>query len=109
MSAFVLIESRCSTEAPEVRGFLEVAAQLSGEGHEIALILIQNGVLLAAAGADPSLEALANRPNVSVWADDFSLQTRALQGDELAPGIRIASMQELMQLITAGNRNPIWH
>jgi sulfur transfer complex TusBCD TusB component (DsrH family) len=108
MSEFVLIESR-SADAPEVHGFLEMAAQLSGEGHEINLVLIQNGVLLAASGADPCLAALANRENVSVWADDFSLQTRALDIGELIPGIRVAGMQKLILLLTSSTRNPVWH
>ena len=109
MSGFLLIESRSATEAPEVREFLDMAAELSREGHEIDLFLIQNGVLLAARGADPCLAALANRHNVSVWADRFSLQSRALNSGELAPGIRIAGMPEMVGLLTSGSRKPVWH
>lgn len=109
MSAFVLIESRSCDEAPDVRGFLETAAQLSGEGHEIDLFLIQNAVLLATQGADPCLAELVSRDHITVWADDFSLQTRSVEAGELCPGIRIAGMQELIGLLTSGDRKPVWH
>src|ERR1017187_10262908 len=99
MSAFVLIESRCAAEASEGRGFLETAAQLSGAGHEVDLFLIQNGVLLAVRGVDSCLAALPNHHHIFVWADNFSLQTRGVDTSELAPGIRVAGMQELMKLL----------
>ena len=109
MSGFVLIESGGAAEVPDVRGFLETAAHLAGAGHDVQLFLIQNGVLRALQGADPCLAALANQPNVAVWADAFSLQTRAVDPRELAPGIRVASMRELLQLLTSDDRKPVWH
>ena len=61
MSSYLLIESRDPFTSPAVAGHVELAAGLRRGGSEVAIYLVQDGVLPCRAGADGEAlhEALA--------------------------------------------------
>ena len=52
MARYLLISSRDPFESADTSAYYELAAGLAREGNEVAVFLVQNGVLTARAGAD---------------------------------------------------------
>lgn len=108
MTHYLLIASRDPFTARDVDGFFALAASLAARGHPVTILLVQNGVLAARRVriAEP-LTRLA-RSDVAVLADAFSLRERGIAADRLAPGIRAASMTQVIDAIAGGAR-VLWH
>jgi hypothetical protein len=108
MAAYVLIETRASPESPQVKDFLALAASLVDRGQLVDLFLAQNAVLMAYPERESLVEQLLDRPGVTVWADDFSLESRAYPAP-LLPGVRVGGADTLVQLLARPDCKPIWH
>lgn len=109
MSVYLLIETRSAWESQEVYDFFKLATQLGEDGHTVDLFLIQNGVLMARANAEPCVIELITKQKVSVLADDFSLTNRSLKPTDLTEGIQITGMPTLVKLLARPGCKPIWH
>jgi predicted peroxiredoxin len=110
MPHYVLIETRSVWESQEVAGFLETAATLARSGLVVDLFLVQNGVLMAHRHAVHQLAPLTAMPQqVTIWVDQFSLHSRAIEEAHVAAGIQLASMERLVILLTQPDCKPIWH
>lgn len=107
-ASYVLIETRDPFESAEVDEMLELAGRLS-DTNDVAVYLVENGVqsLRAASSAAPAITALSER--VMILADDFSLRQRAIAVDDLAAGVAPASIDRLVELITADGCKAMWH
>jgi intracellular sulfur oxidation DsrE/DsrF family protein len=92
MSSYLLIESRDPFSSPAVAGHVELAAGLRRGGSEVAIYLVQDGVLPCRAGADGDALHEAVAAGVEVLADDWSLRERGIRDADLARGIRPASV-----------------
>ncbi len=108
MSLYLLIETRTMRESNQVGDFLALAKTLADAGNSVDLFLIQNGVLMAYAHIERRIEELLRQPTLTVWADDFSLQSRSLSR-ELLGGVRVAGADMLVRLLTRPGCKPIWH
>jgi len=108
MGQYLLVETRDPFESADVRTMYGLATQLAEENNDVAVFLVQNGVLATrrASSAGPEIGRLAQR--VTVYADDFSLRERGIRPDELADGVHQSGMDELVDLITSG-RKVMWH
>ena len=82
------------------------AVDLHGR-FQVAVFLVQNGVLTARAGADAGLKTLIDA-DIPIRADSFSLQERGIPGDGLAPGVCSASLDLVIDEM-AGGVKVIWH
>ncbi len=107
MARYLLISSRDPFESNDTSAYYELAAGLAREGNEVAVFLVQNGVLTARHGADAALETLT-AANIPIRADSFSLQERGIPGDGLAPGVRSAPLDLVIDEM-AGGVKVIWH
>jgi intracellular sulfur oxidation DsrE/DsrF family protein len=108
MSQYLFIESRDPFESNDVAFTCELAAGLARAGHEVTVLLVQNGVLPARRGARAEdLRALV-RSGVKVLADDFSLAERGIPPSRLAAGIEPASIEVVVDNLSAGNKT-LWH
>jgi hypothetical protein len=92
MTGYLLIESRDPFSTRAVQGHVELAVALRREGSEVALYLVQNGVLPCRAGADGDALHEALAAGVEVLADDFSLRERGIGEGEVARGVKPASI-----------------
>ncbi len=107
MATYLLIESRSPWESGEFQGFCELAQQLAASGNEVALYLVQNGVLAARRGArGGGLQELAG--NMRVLADDFSLRERGMVAESLVAGVAASSIESVVDLVAAGAK-AVWH
>jgi intracellular sulfur oxidation DsrE/DsrF family protein len=108
MNRYLFIESLDPFESNDVARFYELAAGLAREGDQVMLFLVQNGVLAARQGrrSEP-LRELAEL-GVEVLADEFSLRERGIPLERLAPGVRPAPLDVVVDQLAEG-RKALWH
>lgn len=108
MSSYLLVETRDPFDSADCEHFWELAEGLADQEHDVTLYLVQNAVLATrrATTKEPAITRLAAR--TTVLADDFSLRERAIAEDELADGITVAGMDQLVDLAVDG-RKVLWH
>ena len=75
MPGYLLIESRDPFESTGAARTCELAIQLRAAGHDVALFLVQNGVLAVRSGARRAELDKVIGTKIEVLADDFSLRT----------------------------------
>lgn len=108
MSKYMLIESRDPFDSRDVAFSYDLATGLARAGHEVTLLLVQNGVLPARRGAkDVGLSAVI-AAGVKVLADDFSLRERGIADARLALGIEPAPIDVAADHLAAGHKT-LWH
>lgn len=108
MAKYLLVESRDPFDSNDTAHYYELAAALAGEGNTVTLFLVQNGVLPARPGARSDALSAVAKAGVEVLADDFSLRERGIKADRLAPGVRAASLEVVVDQLADG-RKAMWH
>ena len=68
MSKYLLIESRDPCESGDVGNYFELAQGLAGDGNDVTLFLVQNGVLPAPLPMDWTAQS---RPASKFWPMTF--------------------------------------
>ena len=105
MSGYLLIESRDPFES---KGFVqrcEMAMTLLGESAGVTMLLVENGVLGARAGAKAlGLEKLA-KAGVRLLADEFALRERGIS--QLAPNVASVGLDTVIGEL-AGGAKTMW-
>lgn len=108
MRQYLFIESLDPFESNDVARFWELAAAVARDGHPATLLLVQNGVLAARAGARATaLTELADH-GVEVLADEFSLRERGIRPERLARGVKAAALDVAIDHLAAGAK-VLWH
>ena len=106
MAQYLLIESRDPFESHDVGYYYDLAKGLAGDGSEVTLFLVQNGVLAARPSAHSAALGELVQSGVKVLADDFSLQERGIS--KLAEGISAAPIDAVVDRLAAGHKT-LWH
>jgi sulfur transfer complex TusBCD TusB component (DsrH family) len=109
MSTYLFFESRSTSESNEVYGLLDLAEQLCLDGHQVELVLIQNGVLMLRGAAEPQICRLAEYPGIQLWVDEFSLQSRLIEPSTLPDSVQVITIDGVVHLLTRPNCKPVWH
>ncbi len=108
MADYLLIESRDWFGRSSDGFCADLAKRLARQGDSVTVFLVQNGVLPARAGARaPGLAELA-RSGVEVLADAFSLRERGIATDRLAPGVKPAPLEIVIDRLAQGAKT-LWH
>lgn len=102
MSKYLLIQSRDTYESTAVRDHVEWARGLRRRGLEVAIYLVQNGVLSSRAGADHEELQEAMAAGIEVLADGFSLRERGIAASEVARGVRPAAIEAVVERLATG-------
>jgi len=108
MSRYLLIESRDPFESNGFALRCELAAALVADGAEVAVFLVENGVLAARRTADLGELAQLARLRVPVLADEFALRERGITADELATNVKSASLDALVTELGNGAK-ALWN
>lgn len=109
MANYVFIETRDPFESRDTKFVEETAIALKQNGHQVTVLLLQNGVLASRTNArDQSLVRMAEA-GISLRADDFSLCERGIQQTELQPFIKRSDMESLVEDLMQENTKAIWH
>ena len=104
----MLIESRDPFDSNDVAFSYELAAGLAKAGHQVTLLLVQNGVLPARRGAKADGLAAVMRAGVKVLADDFSLGERGIERARLGADIQPTPIDIVVDHLAAGHKT-LWH
>lgn len=106
MPNYLLIESRDQFARA---GFCSaLAGALARDGAQVAVLLVQNGVLCARAGAHAGALAGMAAAGVALYADEFSLRERGIAADALTHGVRPAPLDLVIDRMADGWR-VVWH
>lgn len=97
MSKYLLIESRDPFSANAVQQHVELACALRRSGSDVALYLVQDGVLPCRPGADGEALHEAFSAGVEVLADDFSLRERGISVADVARGVKPAAIDTVIE------------
>jgi intracellular sulfur oxidation DsrE/DsrF family protein len=108
MKKYLLIESRDPFESGDVATMMQLAIGLAAEGSEVAVFLVQNGVLPARFGSKADGLAKLAASGIAVHADDFSLRERAITPESLVRGVSSAPIGLVIDRMADG-WNVIWH
>lgn len=108
MSKYMLIESRDPFDSNDVAFSCELAAGLAQAGHEVTLLLVQNGVIPARRGVKADGLAVVMKAGVKVLADEFSLAERGISASRLAEGIAATPLDVVIDHMAAGHKT-LWH
>ena len=108
-SRYVFIESRDPFDSPDTGFVADTAVELRQRGRPVTVFLVQNGVLATRAGARGSHVPRVAAADVTVLADDFSLRERGIATSELGPGVKPASIDALVDLLTHPATKAVWH
>jgi hypothetical protein len=108
MDRYLFIESLDPFESNDVDHNWALAGGLARDGHQVTLFLVQNGVL--AARRNPRADALRKLADlgVQVLADEFSLRERGIRPNVLAPGVKPAPLDVVVEQLAEG-RKVLWH
>jgi len=101
---YLCIES----QSVDTRHFLALARDLKKQGNGVEVLLVQNGVMSAPAGAKSDCLGEVLQSGIQVWADDFSMRERALAAADLKRGVRPAAIALVIERLAAG-WNVLWH
>jgi predicted peroxiredoxin len=107
MARYLLIESSDPQESAAVGEYLDLARDLKAAGNDVTLFLVQNGVFAARKGFAGS--RVGELRGVPVLADDFSLRQRGIADGEVAAGVRVSGMGELVDLLVQPELRAMWH
>ncbi|MGE0172688.1 MAG: DsrE family protein [Oligoflexales bacterium] len=110
MSKYLFIESRDPFDSKDVLQTYGLVKELCNQGHDVALYLIQNGVLAVRKDAKVTLlpEILSDK-KARVLVDDYSLSERGILKDQVPGSAKVSNADELVDLIMEDQRKPIWH
>ena len=106
MNRYLLIESRDPFESVDATRWCELAAEMKRAGHQVALFLVQNGVLPVRSGGRREGIERALSAGVEVVADEFSLRERGIETP--IRGVKAAPIDMVIDRMAAG-WSPIWH
>lgn len=104
----LLVETQGSWNGPNAIRFLEDAAVLAESGQPVTVLLLQDGVFTAVAGAGRALDRLGAL-GVPIWVDDFSLAQRALPAGRLPGSATVTGMDAVADLLLSGSCRVVWH
>jgi hypothetical protein len=108
MSKYTLIESRDPFDSNDVAFSYDLAAGLAKAGHDVTLLLVQNGVLPARRGAKADGLARVMSAGVKVLADDFALGERGIAVSRLVAGVVPSPIDVVIDHMAAGHKM-LWH
>lgn len=108
MAKYLLIESRDPFETADVDYYYDLAKGLAGDGHQVTLFLVQNGVLPARPSTKSARLTEVARAGVEVLADEFALRERGIAADRLAAGVAAAPLDVVVDQLAEG-RKAMWH
>ena len=110
MSKYLFVETRDPFESKDTHQLYGLVKELAGQGHDVALYLTQNGVFATRNQAKTSIfPELVKEKNVTVFADDYSLEERGITKSEIFSEVKISPIDKLAELTIEDGRRPVWH
>ena len=109
MGSYVLIESRDPFDSADAVRVQQMCGWIADNALDVTVYLVQNGVMPARAGSDLAAGLTELSAKATVLADDFSLRERGIGTGELADGVGVATMEDLVDMVASGDHKVLWH
>ncbi|MAO59706.1 MAG: multidrug transporter [Alcanivorax sp.] len=108
MSQYLFIQSQDPFTESRTHHQFQLIEQLHQAGHDVSVLLVQNGVTSARRGArTESFDRLLDR-GVPILADTFSLGQREIADADLKDKIGLSSLHVVIDAMLADGK-VIWH
>lgn len=108
MSDYLFVQSQDPFTDARAKHQYDLAKRLANNGHQVRVLLVQNGVVPARKGAEcTAFAALLDSP-VLVLADDMALQQREFAPEHLREGVQAAEIGVVVDAMLAGHK-VIWN
>lgn len=108
MSDYLFVQSQDPFTEARARAQYSLATQLAEAGHNVRMLLVQNGVSPARAGSRcTAFEALSAGP-VKLLAETLSLTQREIGAEQLKPGVQPGELEIVVDALLAGHK-VIWN
>jgi predicted peroxiredoxin len=108
MSRYLFIQSQDPFTEARTQAQYELAGSLAANGHEVRMLLVQNGVLAARRNAASiSFNRLCGT-GVILLADTLSLQQREIDQADLKPAVNPAEFGIFIEAMLKGDK-VIWN
>lgn len=108
MREYLLIESGGLGAGRDCDRFIGDAVRLLEGGDVVALLLIENAAPVAVRAASPAIDRFL-RDGGQLWVDSFSAQQRAISAEDLTPGARMVSMDDVAEKLLESGLRAVWH
>lgn len=105
MTEFLLVDTQHGAMSDR---FLADALALARASTPVTVFLVADAVAGAVRGASAMLAELVAAGG-RVWVDEFTLAQRALAAAPLAPGVAVADIGRVADLVTADGTKVVWH
>jgi intracellular sulfur oxidation DsrE/DsrF family protein len=102
MAHYMIIETRDPHEVRDVEWMAELAANLQRGGSSATVMLAENGVFAARAGAAASALRTLTEAGCQVFADRYALRERGIRDGDLAKGVKAAELDAVLDALEAG-------
>lgn len=108
MSDYLFIQSQDPFTEVRCAAQYQLARQLRDAGHQVRVLLVQNGVVPARRNArDEAFDALI-ASGVTVSADGFSLKQREIEAPDLKADVAVGDVGDAVDALLAGSK-VIWN
>jgi sulfur relay (sulfurtransferase) DsrF/TusC family protein len=103
----LLVESQAPRDLAPGSGFLRAAWHLAAGGTPTVVLLIDDGVAAATGGRPDVADVVA--AGGRVWADEASLEQRAIPVAQLSPGVEAVDLDKVTPLLVGPDVRVVWH
>jgi sulfur transfer complex TusBCD TusB component (DsrH family) len=108
MSNYFFIQSQDPFTETRALAQYDLATQLAQAGHQVRMLLVQNGVSVAREGARcAAFEKLLDGP-ITLLAETLSLQQREITTEQLKNGVAPGELELVVDAMLAGEKI-IWN
>ncbi|MEV3869833.1 hypothetical protein [Streptomyces sp. NPDC049906] len=108
MPEHLLIESEGPAYGPGAVRFVTDAAHLARAGDRTSLLLVDNAVFAAVAGASAEIADFTGVGG-ELLVDAYAVHQRALVPRDLVPEARLVEMDEVATRLLAPDTRVVWH
>lgn len=108
MSDYLFVQSQEPFTEARAKAQYDLAIRLAQAGHRVRMLLVQNGVSVARAGARcTAFDALSASP-VILLAEKLSLRQREIEPDQLKREVQPGELELVVEAMLAGEK-VIWN
>jgi predicted peroxiredoxin len=102
MQRYLIVETRDAGETRDADWLARLAGDLERAGADAALLLADNGVFAARAGAEAEGLRTALQAGCKVLAERYALAERGIRESDLAKGVAAVDLSAVLDAMEAG-------
>lgn len=109
MSQFLFIESQDPYEDKGAEAYLGYALELCKKQQRVTVFLVENAANAARAGAALPVRDALREAGAALCVDEFALRERGIPESELAAGLTVGNVEQIVDLLADSTTKAVWH